>query len=337
MRHLPPLPHLRAAFGPSASWPDAGAARRHGLAPLWGAWHTAGDPDPRLTVCRDDHRDTVAREILLRSALWEILGAYVPVTTPPLVLKGMARVLADLPRPGLRPMLDLDLLVRACDLRALGGALSRCGFRPVPHGQIHWRRDGASPLDVDLHVAEDLPVRLDLSRPRALATLHGATAHGLDPVEDFLWTAVHAFLLHAWPRGIWLLDLRLLLDRIAREGRQDAVAERMRGAGLGRLLGEADAFLGGRRPRSRAPWAWRRLRDSWDGRGGAGEGEFLLLLASRDPVLSRLRRAWRIAFPSPPFLRRRYPSLPLGAARAMRVAQLAVRTGRALARPRTRG
>ncbi len=326
-----PLPRLRGMFGPSSEWPDARAARRHGLAPLWGAWHAAGDTDPRLAACRDDHRDAVAREVLLRSALREILVACPPGAPPPLVLKGMARVLADLPMPGLRPMLDLDLLVRSRDLRATEEALARCGLHAVPHGQIHWRRVGAFPLDVDLHVAEELPVRLDLSRPRALALPYTASALGLDPVEDFLWTAVHAFLLHAWPRGMWLLDLRLLLERIHREGARDELVASLRRAGLGRLLREVVAALSGHKVRGGAPWAWRRLHAAWDGRGGQGDGDLLLLLASREPIPERLRRAWRIVFPSRHFLLRRYPLLPVAAARAVRIVQLAARACHAAA------
>jgi len=123
---------------------------------------------------------------------------------------------------GLRPLSDLDLLVKASDLSCVKDILLGWGFRPVSPSAPFFTN---GPTAFDLHTnligatrikrralafqfdAEALwreATRLDAQDPTLLA---------LSPPHQFLHLAVHA-LKHSFSRLIWLVDLALVWQQL---------------------------------------------------------------------------------------------------------------------------
>lgn len=134
---------------------------------------------------------------------------------PFLLLQGGSLLETVYGNPGLRPMMDIDLLVKAEDLAAVKAILSDAGLTPCPHYPDLFSQNG---LVVDLHT--------DLINASRIASRRYAVR--VDPEEvwnhaipSHLWgcpIAVpcpsHAILLlsahalkHSFNRLIWLVDL----------------------------------------------------------------------------------------------------------------------------------
>ena len=142
---------------------------------------------------------------------------------PFLVLKGAALAHLVYADPRLRPMRDVDLLVRKVDTGRALDVLTRCGFRPggsaVPAGHHHLQGmartlEGAT-VTIELH--HELLVRTPFVEPLAYDDLrrrsqpfdwNGVTCRTLG-CEDMLWHVyAHAFVINTLrPGAIRLLSL----------------------------------------------------------------------------------------------------------------------------------
>jgi hypothetical protein len=113
-------------------------AEAHGLAPLLYAHARSAGVQLPLAVKRKlqglhlrHHHANQVRTGVLR----DILSAYHAAGVPVLVLKGAALAHTVYPEPGLRPMSDLDILVREGDLCRAQSLLTGLGFdAPLPAG-----------------------------------------------------------------------------------------------------------------------------------------------------------------------------------------------------------
>lgn len=224
---LPPLLHLCARVSSTdvpaaalfrevtacADWPAMlQLAEAHRLAPLLyyhlrqephrDAWYRVPAAIRRqLTVQYLRHQR--ANQIRL-AALRTILEAYADAHLPVLLLKGSALCHLLYPDPALRPMGDLDVLVRPGDADRAQALLARLGFdapAPGPRWRHHHypsaakRQDGIVVLvEVHHHV---LPANTGVSltwetltAPPCPVTLHAGTAHTLG-YEDMLWHLCH--------------------------------------------------------------------------------------------------------------------------------------------------
>jgi hypothetical protein len=123
---------------------------------------------------------------------------------------------------GVRPLSDLDLLVKASDLPALQELLMERGFRPVSGSSVFFANGSAA---FDLHT--DL-VNADRIRRAGLAfafdntvlwreaspmTPGDPTILILSPVDQALHLTLHA-LKHSFSRLIWIVDMGLVLQRV---------------------------------------------------------------------------------------------------------------------------
>jgi hypothetical protein len=97
------------------------------------------------------------RNLILFDDLRPALGAFRKAGIPSLLLKGAALASAHYPDPGLRPMADLDLLVRPRDVEPACRLMAEHGYHPAFPGQLGPRswghstpflRDGSSPVDL---------------------------------------------------------------------------------------------------------------------------------------------------------------------------------------------
>jgi hypothetical protein len=123
---------------------------------------------------------------------------------------------------GLRPLSDLDLLVRNSDLPAVRKALLERGFYcPTSSGTLFTKGAVMFDLHTDLVNASRIRKRALAFRfdPEAIWTKAVALDPGeptfliLSPAHQFLHLAVHA-LKHSFSRLIWILDLALVARQL---------------------------------------------------------------------------------------------------------------------------
>jgi hypothetical protein len=163
--------------------------------------------------------------------LAEVLGACSAAGIQALVLKGAALSHLVYPEPGLRPMSDVDLLVRESDAPAAQSLLASLGFSAplLEDGEALPPKSQAKAV----LVAEGLPVgveihhnlcegfdRLSMTKDDLTAaplpfSLGSTTAYTLG-YEDMLWHLCHHMIIHgiAKPmRLIWVADIVGFADR----------------------------------------------------------------------------------------------------------------------------
>ena len=191
----------------------------------------AGVPAAALAEMEKIYRSTQARNITLLEELRSVLGRLAAAGIPVIVLKGAALselVYSDI---GLRPMGDLDLLVRpeqadraVSTLREAGYQRAskpelRSGFDRQFHIEVQLRAPTPFMNQVDIHWQMIAPLftnrHVDLSAvwERAVpVSLVGQPAYTLSAADWVLHQAAHAFYKH---RRIRLLDL-FDLDRLIR-------------------------------------------------------------------------------------------------------------------------
>jgi hypothetical protein len=165
-------------------------------------------------------------------ALSDILACFRAAEIDMLVLKGAALAQLVYPQPLLRPMRDVDILVRAADVYRAYALLPQIGFAPPPgahHGlgpdhhhltAIKRVADGFS-VSVELHHALHLnepghPRRYEAFAPTAQSFAFGATTAWTLGREETLWHIYrHAFCMpvaYEPTRLIWAADLISLVE-----------------------------------------------------------------------------------------------------------------------------
>jgi len=210
-------------------------AESHGLSPLLYIHLKAADVSLPLPVKRDlqglylryRHANRVRGQLLV-----EILAAYEAAGIQALVIKGAALAHGFYPEPGLRPMSDVDLLVKRTDAYRAQELLTELGFQaPLPpadrlpgkHLLAAIRSVEGLTVSVELHhnlfnIGTRASLELNgLSGPPIPFALEGVTAYTL-PHEEMLWHLCQHLTLIGQPfRLIWLVDIVGLAERYASE------------------------------------------------------------------------------------------------------------------------
>jgi hypothetical protein len=253
--------------------------RTQGLAPLVFFWLRKSSLLARLSddivgSLRADYYATIAYHALLSAALRDLLGELGPAGIQPIVLKGMALSSTLYPSPAARPASDLDLLIELAQVPVARQALLKLGFQDIiglePEGHmafsnhVHVQRESAGgqtvAIEAHWHVVHDpgyaRHMNADLLRARARPVeLTGCTALVLDPADQLLHACAHLLLHHSQqPRLIWLLDLRLLVERYGPTWDWAALLHRARvmhlAAALCYWLAQAELWFGAFLPES---------------------------------------------------------------------------------------
>ena len=187
----------------------------HGVAPLVAAHlQKLGLMDhlpPHVrAVLQSAYYRNAARNTLLFGVVREVLQACQRQGIAVIVLKGAALAETVYPNRAVRPMGDIDLLVRPEALEAMDDALTALGYRFVDHGRpkAYWRTQYyeftfqpplAAPLTVPIEVHWALerpsrPFRIDMDGlwQRAIpATIAGVDTRILAPEDQLLHLCVH--------------------------------------------------------------------------------------------------------------------------------------------------
>jgi hypothetical protein len=186
------------------------------------------------------------------SARWgEATSALREAGIETITLKGIVLAHTVYPEPGLRPMADIDLLVRPADrLRAIA-VLTRLGYRtPGPEAErlgesrcfAELVRDGVL-LDLHWDIARylrfDGVVCVDheglWSRARPLALAEGRSL-ALCPEDTLLHLVLHLTLGSDFARVLWYADIDALIRRHARELDWSRIVDEARRWRIGALL-----------------------------------------------------------------------------------------------------
>jgi hypothetical protein len=136
-----------------------------------------------------------------------------------LILKGGALLETVYDDPGLRPMEDIDLLIRPRDLAALGAALNQCGFRPDPVMTAMFSKDN---LWIDVHTSlmhtGRVPGRsalwpIDEARvfKDSIPWIEGVTSLRRPDEATHLIFMAHHMIKHSFSKLVWLVDLHALV------------------------------------------------------------------------------------------------------------------------------
>ena len=341
--------------GQTRAWGEAewAAARHaalvHGVAPLLAA-RLEGSPAwaalaPALRdYCVEQRRLNGLRAAALRADLAAILRAAAAAGVAVLPLKGAVLVERAYAEPGLRPMADLDVLVRPQALPQLHASMLSLGYQlreETPRHRAYLRGelvvaswDGEhpdNPRGVEVHsaVGERLrAIRCDITAALWEDASEGSCAGAPCPMPTADALLQHLLIhtchniIYRRLRLIQLYDLALVAPQVS-EAAWHAMADSFARAGEARLLfaplAMAEAVFGPLAPpaaRARlaqaTPAALRRLLTQ------TTPSE--LSLCNRSEVSPQFRLAWyrpggewlgallRVALPAPTELRQRYPA-----------------------------
>jgi hypothetical protein len=179
---------------------------------------------PLLDRAAEGWPDAEALHPALRGYLAEILRACEQEQIAVLPLKGSLLATVYYDEPGLRPMNDLDLLVRPADEQRMLALLARLRYQPIARSQKHImlaRPEAQGPVVSYTGEHPDNPRSLDLHTRLA----------------EYFWGIRYDLTEEAWedsPAGRWqglaarLLEPATLLHHLAIHASSDAIARRLR-------------------------------------------------------------------------------------------------------------
>jgi|GEM_PF-377967 len=264
---------------------------------------------------------TAAGNIRLLEDLGQILERTETARIPVVLLQGASIVLEAYPDVGLRPMVDLDLWIRARDGEHVFSLLANLGYAQDPTYGMTFRR---GPTTLDLHTDPLGGGRIaarrfllavepeDLFRRCRAIRVSGKRALVPDDPDRIVLLALHA-LKHGVDRMIWLADIRNLVAgwpkdrwtqlslRAQRLGQSKAVACVLRllwTVSGERPTGAAAALDAQARLSPPVRWALRRYAAR-----GALPQWIPLFLASRSRPVGRIAYLLETLFPRPAVLR----------------------------------
>lgn len=327
------------AQAPGFQWEAlAGLAEEEELAPLLYAalQRQTWAPVDVMQRLRAAYMRNASRNALLLAELEQALARLAAAGIPALALKGAALTARLYGNIGLRPMVDLDLLVRREDMTMALATLEAAGYRR-PHAEPSTGVTLAFENEIVLRRADRIEVALELHwslfdspyyqkqlptlwfwQTAELAHLGDTPVHVLGAEGELLHLCGHLALHHHGQGLLWEHDIAAVMA----QGQQTLDWEE--------LLARAKAFdlvlpLQTLLPRLAADWgvpvpAGILAHLETLAASSAEARVYAQLTATRRPVLQRfladlasmpswgdrLRYAWAHAFPAPAYMRERY-------------------------------
>ncbi len=298
-----------------------------------GVWLLLADRLP-FGQFADERRQAAVIEAIRARELQAVLSTLHEAGVRPVLLKGAALAYTHYPRPELRPRSDTDVIVPFEARDTVASALLAAGYsRPrevdgdVAVGQFHFVRTDQygceHALDVHWRVSNvrafaDALTFEELRRDAVAVPQLGPYAQGASPVHALFFACMHRVAHHGdSPNLLWLYDVHLLASRLTSIERDAFVAlaieRRMRGV-CARSLALADEAFGGIEKR------WREALGATDGvhepaaafvGGGLRPIDILKSDLASTAGRSRARLLREHLFPSPSYMRQRFPNWPV--------------------------
>ncbi len=202
-------------------------------------------PEETRQYLTADASSVVAANLHLEHELTRIVTLFNRQRIPVMLLKGAALNRTIYDHPNMRPMADIDLLVRPADVMRAMGLLSENGCRkgvslvrddffPRYYYETEWFVESARPVRIDLHARPLRPMRLARLMPDD-ALWHDAAAVRVGQATAFIprresmliHLAAHA-AYHGCERLIWLYDMKRFIQHYQQELDWTLLAERCR-------------------------------------------------------------------------------------------------------------
>lgn len=199
---------------------------------------------------RRSYFSTVRRNAFLYERLARIVKVFSEAGVRVIVLKGAHLAEFVYGNIGLRPMADIDLLVRKRDLEVCAGKLGELGYTASTHVDIEASCAAAHHLPVfecpggvrvEIHSCicpPRIPLKLGLEDAWARSRevdLAGLRAHVLSPEDLLIHICVHASYQHLFAMGIRpLCDVCEIVNRYERDLNWGVLLERAEAAGVAR-------------------------------------------------------------------------------------------------------
>lgn len=293
-------------------------------------------PETARARLQEAYTSTALHNRLFLSELGRVLNLLRGHGVDVILLKGAALIAGLYEDPGLRPMTDLDLLVRPSAAATAMALLTTAGYRPLEaevapgatlayESQVVLLKPHPVPVGIELHWhLLDSPYyqrRVDMDwfwQTRRPAMMTGFTADILGPEAQLLHLCAHLWLHHRGQGLLWQFDIVAWLAATAAELDWDTVLSRARAYDL--VLSTRHVLMG-LAQHWQAPVPSAVLERLQGLTPSVGERRLVArLTAPHRPVWQRfwtdlmamdswplrLRYAWINLFPSPAYMRHRY-------------------------------
>jgi putative nucleotidyltransferase-like protein len=278
-------------------------------------------------------RDAAVIEALGARELGRVLEALADRGVHPVLIKGAALAYTHYERPELRPRIDVDLMIPADAREAVAHILAAAGYvRPseidgdIAIGQFHFVREDEHGcrhvLDVhwrasNVRAFADVVTYDELARDAVAVPGLGPHAKAASSVHGLLIACAHRIAHHNdAPDLLWLYDVHLISKALTANEWEAftrlAAEKRMRAVCVRTLTLAQEAFGGGDSPliAALAPADSVHEPSAVFVGGGLRQVDILRSDLAATPWRSRLQLLREHLFPSPSYMRQRFPRCP---------------------------
>ncbi len=284
-----------------------------------------------LKELKKDYINTAATNLLLLDELGKVLSALKDELVPVIVLKGGALLDTIYKDIGLRPLTDIDLLIKEEDFPRAQNVLRGMGYRNTPSypedfikGEVivdlHWDLINITRVrSRKMAHSVELDEIWENSRPTKVANIE---ARVLSPEDMVMELSLHLTLHHGLSRMVWFMDIALLVSFYSDEIDWDRLVKKSKKYRLMRLLYYTFCYLrellGVELPEEviteLTPSRWglgeRRLLESIINNEPLEGRKFLLTLYMMESFRDKVRFLSEIILPPPWVLRAVYGDPP---------------------------
>ena len=156
--------------------------------------------------------------IHLMDEFYDVLKRLNKIGIEVIALKGILLIEKVYKNIGLRPMSDVDVLVRKEALPEVMKEMSDSGYHITPHGHLGYLKDGEFPAVIDFHWDIWFPETDDIWKRCKMAMIKDTPVQSLDNEDVLIYMSTHQSINHGMHKLIWLCDIhefiRAYRDRI---------------------------------------------------------------------------------------------------------------------------
>lgn len=124
-----------------------------------------------------------------------------------ILVKGVFLIEKIYRNAALRPMSDVDVLIKKEALPLVMNEMSKAGYSLTPHGHIGFLKDGEFPALIDFHWDIWFPETEDLWKRCVSFASGDIQAWTLDNEDMLIYMAIHQSVNHGMHKLIWLCDI----------------------------------------------------------------------------------------------------------------------------------
>jgi hypothetical protein len=190
--------------------------------------HAYGLDDERITKCRGIYKAYWYKDHLLIHRAADVIRKLSDAGIPVILHKGIALCVSYYKEIGLRPVNDVDLLLKPGDVLRAARILQDMGYRSIPprfkelhegilsirHSRNFCSRDGMD-IDLNWHALKECCGEHDddeFWRDSVPAELDGVQLRVLHPADLFLTSVIHGLKWDTIPPFRWIVDAHTILQ-----------------------------------------------------------------------------------------------------------------------------